>query len=217
MSASLQQDDDRVIYALIRSMYDADGAVPSRREWERLRRAVQRRRIHWGVRIAICAGALAVTVISTGRPSPAPVARAPVAEMAAPVVPVPIPEVVSPPPAPVAEAPVRVARADPAAVRRWRARVKAWRARARARRALAAQAAAPAIEAAAPVAVAAAAPAVVDNRRPMTVAAVRSTLPVQESDRPSGEDSSHDANRAATGPDGREKEALDAIRTLRLR
>lgn len=215
MSASLQQDDDRVIYALIRSMYDADGAVPSRREWERLRRAVQRRRIHWGVRIAICAGALAVTVISTGRPSPAPVARAPVAEMAAPVVPVPIPAVVSP--APVAEAPVRVARADPAAVRRWRARVKAWRARARARRALAAQAAAPAIEAVAPVAVAAAAPVVVDNRRPMTVAAVRSTLPVQESDRPSGEDSSHDANRAATGPEGREKEALDAIRTLRLR
>lgn len=203
MSASLQQDDDRVIYALIRSMYDADGAVPSRREWERLRRAVQRRRIHWGVRIAICAGALAVTVISTGRPSPAPVARAPVAEMAAPVVPVPIPAVVSP--APVAEAPVRVARADPAAVRRWRARVKAWRARARVRRALAAQAAAPAIEAVAP--------AVVDNRRPMTVAAVRST----ESDRPSGEDSSHDANRAATGPEGREKEALDAIRTLRLR
>lgn len=215
MSASLQQDDDRVIYALIRSMYDADGAVPSRREWERLRRAVQRRRIHWGVRIAICAGALAVTVISTGRPSPAPVARAPVAEMAAPVVPVPIPAVVSP--APVAEAPVRVARADPAAVRRWRARVKAWRARARARRALAAQAAAPAIEAVALVAVAAAAPSVVDNRRPMTVAAVRSTLPVQESDRPSGEDSSHDANRAATGPEGREKEALDAIRTLRLR
>ncbi len=215
MSASLQQDDDRVIYALIRSMYDADGAVPSRREWERLRRAVQRRRIHWGVRIAICAGALAVTVISTGRPSPAPVARAPVAEMAAPVVPVPIPAVVSP--APVAEAPVRVARADPAAVRRWRVRVKAWRARARVRRALAAQAAAPAIEAVAPVAVAAAAPAVVDNRRPMTVAAVRSTLPVQESDRPSGEDSSHDANRAATGPEGREKEALDAIRTLRLR
>lgn len=196
-------------------MYDADGAVPSRREWERLRRAVQRRRIHWGVRIAICAGALAVTVISTGRPSPAPVARAPVAEMAAPVVPVPIPAVVSP--APVAEAPVRVARADPAAVRRWRVRVKAWRARARVRRALAAQAAAPAIEAVAPVAVAAAAPAVVDNRRPMTVAAVRSTLPVQESDRPSGEDSSHDANRAATGPEGREKEALDAIRTLRLR
>lgn len=215
MSASLQQDDDRVIYALIRSMYDADGAVPSRREWERLRRAVQRRRIHWGVRIVICAGALAVTVISTGRPSPAPVARAPVAEMAAPVVPVPIPAVVSP--APVAEAPVRVARADPAAVRRWRARVKAWRARARTRRALVAQAAAPAIEAVAPVAVAAAAPAVVDNRRPMTVAAVRSTLPVQESDRPSGEDSSHDANRAATGPEGREKEALDAIRTLRLR
>ncbi|MBB4087044.1 hypothetical protein [Sphingomonas carotinifaciens] len=217
MSASLQQDDDRVIYALIRSMYDADGAVPSRREWERLRSAVQRRRIHWGVRIAICAGALAVTVISTGRPSPAPVARAPVAVVAAPVVPVPIPAVVSP--APVAEAPVRVARADPAAVRRWRARVKAWRARARARRALAAQAAAPAIEAVAPVAVAVAAatPAVVDNRRPMTVAAVRSTLPVQESDRPSGEDSSHDANRAATGPDGREKEALDAIRTLRLR
>ncbi|WP_342658132.1 hypothetical protein NPJ82_01660 [Sphingomonas sp. NY01] len=215
MSASLQQDDDRVIYALIRSMYDADGAVPSRREWERLRRAVQRRRIHWGVRIAICAGALAVTVISTGRPSPAPVARAPVAVVAPPVVPVPIPEVVSP--APVAEAPVRVARADPAAVRRWRARVKAWRARARARRALAAQAAAPAIEAVAPVAVAAAVPAVVDNRRPMTVAAVRSTLPVQESDRPSGEDSSHDANRAATGPEGREKEALDAIRTLRLR
>ncbi|WP_112383810.1 hypothetical protein [Sphingomonas carotinifaciens] len=215
MSASLQQDDDRVIYALIRSMYDADGAVPSRREWERLRRAVQRRRIHWGVRIVICAGALAVTVISTGRPSPAPVARAPVAEMAAPVVPVPIPAVVSP--APVAEAPVRVARADPAAVRRWRARVKAWRARARARRALAAQAAAPAIEAVAPVAVAAAAPSVVDNRRPMTVAAVRSTLPVQESDRPSGEDSSHDANRAATGPEGPEKEALDAIRTLRLR
>lgn len=215
MSASLQQDDDRVIYALIRSMYDADGAVPSRREWERLRRAVHRRRIHWGVRIAICAGALAVTVISTGRPSPAPVARAPVAEMAAPVVPVPIPAVVSP--APVAEAPVRVARADPAAVRRWRVRVKAWRARARVRRALAAQAAAPAIEAVAPVAVAAAAPAVVDNRRPMTVAAVRSTLPVQESDRPSGEDSSHDANRAATGPEGREKEALDAIRTLRLR
>lgn len=215
MSASLQQDDDRVIYALIRSMYDADGAVPSRREWERLRRAVQRRRIHWGMRIAICAGALAVTVISTGRPSPAPVARAPVAEMAAPVVPVPIPAVVSP--APVAEAPVRVARADPAAVRRWRARVKAWRARARARRALAAQAAAPAIEAVALVAVAAAAPSVVDNRRPMPVAAVRSTLPVQESDRPSGEDSSHDANRAATGPEGREKEALDAIRTLRLR
>lgn len=216
MSASLQQDDDRVIYALIRSMYDADGAVPSRREWERLRRAVQRRRIHWGVRIAICAGALAVTVISTGRPSPAPVARAPVAVVAAPVVPVPIPEVVSPAPmpAPVAEAPVRIARADPAAVRRWRARVKAWRARARARRALAA---APAIEAVAPVAVAAAAPVVVDNRRPMTVAAVRSTLPVQESDRPSGEDSSHDANRAATGPEGREKEALDAIRTLRLR
>ncbi len=215
MSSSLQQDDDRVIYALIRSMYDADGAVPSRREWERLRRAVQRRRIHWGVRIAICLGALAVTVISTGRPSPAPVARAPVAVVAAPVVPVPIPAVVSP--APVAEAPVRVAQADPAAVRRWRARVKAWRARARVRRALAAQAAAPAIEAAAPVAVAAAAPAVVDNRRPMTVAAVRSTLPVQESDRPSGEDSSHDANRAATGPEGREKEALDAIRTLRLR
>lgn len=215
MSASLQQDDDRVIYALIRSMYDADGAVPSRREWERLCRAVQRRRIHWGVRIAICLGALAVTVISTGRPSPAPVARAPVAVVAAPVVPVPIPAVVSP--APVAEAPVRVARADPAAVRRWRARVKAWRARARARRALAVQAAAPAIEAVAPVAVAAAAPAVVDNRRPMTVAAVRSTLPVQESDRPSGEDSSHDANRAATGPEGREKEALDAIRTLRLR
>lgn len=215
MSASLQQDDDRVIYALIRSMYDADGAVPSRREWERLRRAVQRRRIHWGVRIVICLGALAVTVISTGRPSPAPVARAPVAEMAAPVVPVPIPAVVSP--APVAEAPVRVAQADPAAVRRWRARVKAWRARARARRALAVQAAAPAIEAVAPVAVAAAAPAVVDNRRPMTVAAVRSTLPVQESDRPSGEYSSHDANRAATGPEGPEKEALDAIRTLRLR
>ncbi|WP_374295093.1 hypothetical protein, partial [Sphingomonas sp.] len=75
MSASLQQDDDRVIYALIRSMYDADGAVPSRREWERLRRVAQRRRIHVGVRIAICAGALAVTVMWTGRPLPVPVAR----------------------------------------------------------------------------------------------------------------------------------------------
>lgn len=63
MGARPQNPDDQIIYALLLSMYDSYGQTPHRRPHRRTPR-----RLSLPLRLGICAGALALTVLSSARP-----------------------------------------------------------------------------------------------------------------------------------------------------